>query len=221
MKLLSINLARSIWLGPMIDFNPKGLYLYPSVISLLVGTYKFKKVPSPSDVLDLTKGVAFENGEFRIDEKASVVIHVTIYNDGVVATASSSTEHADAFLLDAFSLFSTKLGLPDHKQILKRKVYASQLFVSTNRSLELLNPKLAQISKYLSNNVEEGDKTFHVGGVHLWPDQIIGKNNPPPFTFERAAGAPFSDKRYFSSAPLPTHKHLELLEQIEAILSRR
>ncbi len=37
--------------------------------------------------------------------------------------------------------------LPSSKKIIKRKTYVSQLFVTTDKSLELINPKLNELSK--------------------------------------------------------------------------
>jgi hypothetical protein len=87
-----------------------------------------------------------------------------------------------------------------------------------DKSLEVINPKLKQISQYLSNTVEEGNRIFQFGGVSFWPDPV-GKVDPNPFTFERAINVPFSENRYYSAAPLPTDKHLELLDVLESILS--
>lgn len=65
MKLLSIHLARSIWLGQLIDFNPKGRNLYPFLVPSLVNSYKFKKFPLPNEKLDEVKGIKFEQGELK------------------------------------------------------------------------------------------------------------------------------------------------------------
>jgi hypothetical protein len=81
----------------------------------------------------------------------------------------------------------------------------------------VINPKLKQISEYLSKTVEQGSMVFRVGGISFWPDQV-NKINPAPFSFERVTNVPFSENRYYSVAPLPTDKHLELLDKLESIL---
>ncbi len=92
------------------------------------------------------------------------------------------------------------------------------MFVRTEKSVELLNPKLTKLSEYLSENVEDGTITFHTKSLSIWPDQTV-KIPPLAFTFEPVVGTPFSENRYFSAAPLPTDKHLELLNKLESILS--
>ena len=107
--------------------------------------------------------------------------------------------------------------MPSFQSIMKEKLYISQVFVSTDKSLEFLNPKLKQISKYL-NQYFGKDKNFQAGGISFWPDQKDRKK-PTPLTFERTLDVPFSENRYYSTAPLPTDKHLELLDKLEDILS--
>jgi hypothetical protein len=70
----------------------------------------------------------------------------------------------------------------------------------------------------LSSNVGP-DNCFELGGISFFPDQI-SKTNPAPFRFERLLEVPFIEDRYYSVAPLQTHKHLELLDKLEAILKK-
>jgi len=217
MKLLSINLARSIWLAPILDFNPKGIRLDRILFPFLIDTYKFRQYPSLKEIEDLSKGIVFSDGEFAINSDHLIVVNLTIYNDGMVVDTRSSTEHSEAFLNDAFSQFSEISKVPPYQSIIRERLYVSEVYVSSDKSLELINPKLKQISKYLSQNVEK-DKTFQVGGISFWPDQT-SKTNPRPFLFERVLNTPFSENRYFSAAALPTEKHLELLDKLERILS--
>jgi hypothetical protein len=217
MKLLSVQLARSIWLGPTSDFNPRGTSLYRILFPFLIDTYKFRKYPSPTESSDLSKGVRFEDGEFIIGENIPITANLLIYNDGMIADTSSSTTHSDSFLEDIYNRFSEIFRMPRYESIIRKKVYVSQLFISTDKSLELINPKLKEISKYLSETVEQGNMVFQVGGISFWPDQV-NKVNPVPFSFERTTNVPFSENRYYSAAPLPTDKHLELLDKVENIL---
>ncbi len=218
MKMLSINLARTVWLFPSVDLNPKGLNLYPILIPLLVGTYKFSNYPTSKDDLDDVKGVKFEKGEFINSEGKPISISFTIYNDGIVADTRSSTNDSDSFLVDAFNRISEHVNVPNYKQILRARLYHSQIYISTEKSLELINPKVKEISSYLNENVEgHGKVNYEVGGISFWPDQTHPVN-PVPFTLERASNTPFSEKRYYSAAALQTDKHVKLLEKLEEIL---
>lgn len=217
MNLLSVNLARSIWLGPISDFNPRGTSFYEILFPLLVKTYKFKKFPSLSEIADLSKGVVFEGGQFVVDEDRPIIVSLIFYNDGILADTASSTTHSDAFLMDASERISQVIKIPNYETIIRKRLYLSQVYVNTKKSLELINPQMKLISQYLSNTVEDGNKSFQMGGIHFMPDQV-SKVDPAPFRFERATGVSFDENRYYSVAPLPTDKHLELLSMLEGIL---
>jgi len=220
MKLLSVNLARSVWFGNIAEFNPTGLNLYPMLIRILVDTYKFKKYPSDKEVLDEKSGVKFEYGEFISKDGNAIIVNLTIFLDGIWADTRSSTNDSDAFLTEILTRFAEDFKLPHYKQIITRIGYASQLHVSTDKSLKLINPKLNAISKYLTDSVLGfGEVTFEIGGISFWPEQA-NVNKPFNFNFERVLNVPFSENKYFSAAPLQTDKHLELLDRLEMILSK-
>ena len=218
MNLLSVNLARSIWLGPMLDLNPRGASLSHILFQFLVDTYKFKKYPSPTEIVDLSNGVKFQDGDFNIGNDFPILVNLSLHNDGVIADTHSSTNHSDAFLEEIYTRFCELFKMPNYQSVLRKKLHLSQVFVSTNKSLEIINPKLKQVSQYLANTVGQGDRIFQLGGISFWPDQQ-DKFNPAPFTFERTINVPFSENRYYSAAPLQTDQHLELLDKLETILA--
>ena len=85
MKLLSIALARSVWLANVNDLNPRGRNLYPLIHSFLLDTYKFKKYPKLNDEVDESKGIVFDNGEFKNEAEEHLSIKMTIFNYGIIA----------------------------------------------------------------------------------------------------------------------------------------
>ncbi len=214
MKLLSVNLARSIWLSPFFDLNPEGKSLYP-LIPTLIELYKFKRFPSPADIPDFIKGIRFEDGEFMSKTRGLINLSLTIYSDGLVVDSRSSTEDLDLFLMEALTKVSKDFGLRHYEEVISEKKYISQLYVTTDKTLEIINPKLKEISGYL---MESLSWPFEMGGISFWPEQTQ-KLNPPLFSFERAINSPFAEKRYYTTAGLPTNKHLELLDKLEEILS--
>ena len=216
MKLLSVHMARSIWLGNVADFNPRGISLYRYLFPFLVETYKFRSAPSMTDITDLTKGVGFLGGDFLIAPDIPISVNITFYNDGIIADTGSSTEDSDAFLVDVFKRFSDVFNMPHYEEVIKRILYLSQVYVSADKSMNY--SKFEKINNYLSDNVESGGKSFQLGGLIFMPDQVE-RVNPSPFRFERAMNVPFSENRFFSAAPLTTSKHLELLNLLEEVLS--
>ena len=162
MQLLSVDLARAIWLCHVEDFNPKGINLYKCMLPFLIDTYKFKKFPSALESVDQSKGLSFEMGEFEVTgEDCPVTITFTIYPGGFSADSRSSTINSGAFLVDLFDRFSQVVRIPRYESIIKKRAFISRLYVHTEKSIELLNPKLSQLSEFLSHNVEDGTVTFH------------------------------------------------------------
>lgn len=219
MKLLSVALARSVWLAYPSDINPKGKYLYPSFFAFLLDTYKFKKYPQPGEELDELKGIVFDSGEFKNQGGELLTIKMTIFTFGIIAENRSSTVDTDFFLETLFEQLKEILNIQDYDSIIRGRDYLSQLYVTTDKLLELINPKVKIISEHLEKNLSVNvDAKYQLGSLSFWPDPIKAIN-PPNFVFERQVTTSFSENRYFSSAPLQTDQHFELLNMLEEILT--
>ena len=96
MNLLSIGLARSIWLFQIAEWNPRGRAMHPIFFSLME-QYKFLKAPK-LDEIDWQKGIKFEDGTFKAKTGEELTVALTVYADGAVADTRSSTQHSDEFL---------------------------------------------------------------------------------------------------------------------------
>ena len=220
MKLLSIKQARSIWLVYLVDLNPRGRNVL-SLIPLIVAKYKFVQSPAKPEELDLAKGVKFIGGSFHKDQQNDIGIDLTIYNDGFLADTRSSTEDSDAFLDEFLNWISTEFDLIPYQEVLRSKVYVSELWVKTDKSLNALNPKLEKFAKRITSLIvghEHHPIAFETSGISFWTDPTV-INPPGAFRFERLIDAPFSENRYYSAAPLQTDAHLEILTELERILS--
>jgi len=215
MKLLSVNLARSIWLFSIQELNPRGKSLY-SAIPLLLKLYNFKKMtPQPPEILDFSKGIKFEEGEFRNKQGEIIDISFTAYNDGITVDTRSSTKDSDDFLHEMLRKLSEEFKLINYKQIDIKNKYISQLYFTTENKLELLNPRLKDFSECIGQIISH---PYELGSISFWADHTKGIN-PPHFTFERVMNVPFSENKYFSSSGLQTDNHLELLDKLENIIS--
>ncbi len=220
MKLLSVNLARSFWVGQTADLNPKGMAVYPLIITFLVDTYKFKKFPSPTIppvAPPMGEGFKFQWGEFTVKEGFTVTVGLSLHTDGLLAETNSSTDDTDAFLSDMLARYSEIFQSPDYNEVLRRKIYVSQLYVSSDKTLQIINPRLNEFASLFGQNITPA-AAVELGGISFWSESI---NNTlsESFTFERAINSSLSDNRYYSAAPLQTNKHLELLDKLEEILS--
>lgn len=152
--------------------------------------------------------------------KEAITVDLLLYRDGIVADTRSSTADSDEFIADLLTWASNELGLLPHEDIVKSKGAISTVYFSSTHSMSLLNPKLEAFAKLLSDAVtgQSRGAKLEFASISFWPDQNI-VSPPIPFRFERTAGAPFSENRYFSSAPTTTEKHIELLEALEKLLT--
>lgn len=220
MKLLSVQRARSIWLVNLVDLNPRGRNIL-SLIAPVIAKYKFIQFPAKPEELDLSKGINFVGGSFQKDPLNDIAIDLTIFNDGFIADTRSSTEDSDSFLDDFLSWIAEEFGLVPYKKILRSKAYFNELWVKTDKSLNALNPKLEKFGKRLTSLIAGHDHhpiLFETYGISFWTNPTI-TFPPGPFKFERAENTPFSENRYYSAAPLQTNVHLEMLMELERILS--
>jgi hypothetical protein len=223
MKLLSIKQARSIWLFHLMDLNPRGLNLL-TLIPPIITKYKFQLFPNKPEELGFgkeIKEIKFSGGTFQKDPKHDIGVDLNLYNDGLVVDTRSSTDDSDAFLNEFLDWISTEFDLIPYQEILRSKLYLSELWVQTDKSLNTLNPKLENFAKRLTSLiVGHGHHPilFETSGITFWTDPSV-INPPGPFRFERTLDIPFSENRYYSAAPLQTNVHLEMLMELESILT--
>jgi hypothetical protein len=221
MKLRSIKLARSIWLVYLVDLNPRGVYDY-SIIRPMIDKYKFIKVPTKVEEFDLTKGCVFGDGSFQKDSQHNIGFDLTLFNDGLVVDTRSSTEDSDAFLNDFLTWIAAEFGMVPYQEVLRHKMYLSELWVQTDKPLNALNPKLEKFAKRINSLISghaHQSTAFETSGIKFWTDPTDITNPPGPFMFERAEKTSFNENRYYSVAPLQTDVHLEMLEELERIIS--
>ena len=218
MKLSSVQRARSIWLVISSDLNPRGLDIF-SIIEEVVKRYEFRSSPKSIDEINTQAGVKLQAGIFMGRQNESIGVDLTIYNDGFLADTRSSTIDSDGFLDDLFAWLSEEYNLIPYKEVERGKVYISELYFSMEKRLYALNPKLEKFAGLLSSKIiGYNDIDLEVGGISLWRDP--GKiGQPGAFRIERQEGLPFKENRYYSTAPLQTEVHIEVLEEFEKILA--
>ena len=216
MDLVSVQRARSIWLFDSYDLNPRGKNIGANLIDWLKHAYEFTKVPSSLTDLDDTKALHYSGGHYRAGRE-SIDVELRIYNDGVVGDTRSSTEDTDSFLSDLLVSAANEFSLAYKSEIVRKKLYVSEMTVRTGKKLATLNPKLAEFAQKLAF-ATGGQPAPELASIGFWPD-ILPNPSASVFRFERKFGAEFSENRYYTRAPLQTSKHLELLQALEAAIS--
>lgn len=218
MKLLSIDMARSIWLLPTSDLNPKGKYIR-HVLDEIIRRYSFVRKINNDDSTKTDDDIFLEKGRFTNKNNEDLEISLSLHNDGMVADTRSSTDDSDEFLDEILCWLHTEYELIDYKKLITNKIYISQVYVQSNYSLSTINPKLSDFLKKVSSSIEGHEPTsLEVTGLTCSPDPG-GLSKAAPFRVERAINTPFKDNRYYSAGPFKTNTHLSLLEEFEDIIS--
>jgi hypothetical protein len=222
-KVLSVNVARSVWLIRVPDLNPGGKYILP-FLDAIKGKYGFLQHTKPSET-DPTqaKPVVFRHGNFQNRSGEQKEIALNIWQDGLVADTQSSTDDSDFFLGNLLDWLTEEFGLTPYRELAMSKLYTSELWVHTEKKLVTLNPELQRLVDRINSMVREfSDKNlvFEMGAIGIWNDRTLAPNNFfSPFRFERAEVAAFAENRYYSAAPVGTRDHIMLLDELEQILA--
>lgn len=222
MEILNVRTARSVWLFDVRDLNPRGVNPMP-FFSAIKDRYHFLVWPkTPEELSWITaspKGIKFTDGAFSIDNQMRSV-SVTFYNDGIIADTRSSTIHSDAFLEDVLSFAAQHFGVEYHPEIVYRKQYLSELILRAEHDLASACDRIAKLASRLNAIVGPQEQPFKWFGFELRKDPSI-QSGPvvPLFKFEREVQRPLSDNRYYSSAPLKTEAHEQLLRDFEVIMA--
>jgi hypothetical protein len=220
MKLISVDVARTTWLFPLAELNPNGRSMTQVFVDLKE-RYNFKKAPAHTlDFDPESKGLVFNEGEFVNHEGIRVLVKLTIFTDGVVSDAWSSTRDAEDFLEDAMEWITKQHGfsLPTDRRI--KKLYLSQLTVSVGRGHIAYGERLEALAKILSAKLSETGREnmgFVAGGFSLWAADWDQPGAPAQYRFEIKAGSTPGENRHYASAPIPTDSHLALLEEQERL----
>ncbi len=223
MKLLSVTLARAIWLFQVADLNPQGKSVNADLIERLSQRYSFEKVPNAEELYEAReqkKGINFVRGTFDAPSGISIEVSLKIFTDGIMADTKVSTQDSDAFLQDVLGWWHSDLGLLNYKEIAIKKIYLNELHFSSEHSLSLINPKLKKFIEFLAKKKTSpvGGEIYDLGAIGFWVDPE-DNNQQRAFRIERVEKIPFSENRYFSSAPLETNDHLELVALFESYLA--
>lgn len=221
MDIINVVTARSVWLFDLAEMNPQGKKLRPGLLTWLQNKYGFERIPSSTIDVDETKALVFSRGVFKNKEVVEIQIELKAYEDGLIANSISSTRDTDAFLEDVLQSSSKDYELIYRPEMIRRKLYISEVNFRSDKYLSNLNRKLSEFAAKISALIPGDPKPpFELGGLHFWPSQTVPDYKILRFIIERKLNTLPSENKYFSSAPLPTDDHINMLNEFEEILRR-
>lgn len=218
MKVLFVGLARVIWLFDVNRLNPSGLSIQPA-IQAIAEKYKFAKAPKNALDFDPPNTLSFKSGTFVTSKGKAVLVSFSVYSDGFVADTTSDTDDSSEFLTEILNLLATDFGLVRPGEL--RKVYISQMDVECVTPLVQLSPKITDFVQCINSRVQKLGAAFpryEFTGLAFWTEDVTKPGALAPIKFERKFNAPFSANHYFAQAPLETKSHVDLLNDLEAVM---
>jgi hypothetical protein len=216
MKLISVALARTV-LQFELNQVSQGRDLWP-VCQELIERYHFAGAPKNALDLDDQKALSFKQGSFVNSKDLSVSVSISIFSNGLVVDALSSTDDTDEFLEEIQQWVAEDFGLVVPPGA--GRAYVSQLDVESDFSFVKFHPQVAELAEamtHMVSTVEGKPRTFDFGVLQFWTEDVNPATSPAIFRFERKIGLPFASNRYFTQAALKTIDHMAFLDALEAL----
>ena len=215
MRLSAVLLARYYGLIQTEELNPDGTVYDPEVVAGLVERYGFMKFPKAIEDFDESKGIEFAGG--RIGKH--VIEKLMIFNSGIYIDTQADTSTSQTIWYELLDWAIGKFGLTFRPEMVTRVAYVSHVTFHSDAPILAVNPVLSKIAKRVSGEVAENfklDLEYLPATIGLSFDTLSTKFGVAGFSVQRREGVSFWENKYFSSAPLKTKVHLELLEELES-----
>jgi hypothetical protein len=221
-NLVAYEFGQVLQLIRMEETRPhSGTYL-PDLLVAIRERYKFVTAPTNFTEAGLTEGAKFEMGALQTGNRLIAIKSLGVFKDGLLISCWN-TEDAE-FITDEFMDWSIKtFGLRKPTTSIPRK-YSSQLVVDFDVSIDHLMTAFSAVCRAYESALEDvaGIKVdMHVEKLILSSDPIGGlPTNQTSFSIETRVNVPFSERRYFSVAPLTSAGHLKFLANLENLLQK-
>jgi hypothetical protein len=226
MKLVGILQGIVAYRAVQEEYLPERSPPIQDLIRLVCDTYQFLQFPTFSPEIAAPLIFNFNNGKFS-DKLGTFAITQLVMTSKGDAVAAASTDQADSVLEHLIELLDTHFGYRI-RQSNKTKIYWSQVVVEFDSSIEAHIEKLGTIEQTITQHVKRNErfklKGFTFGtSTAILPTQsdAIDILERQDFVIERRVDRPFEENRFFSSAPMRTADHVQLLTAIEAVMRDR
>jgi hypothetical protein len=184
-------------------------------IPALVSKYDFQKFPATPEDFDLEgKGVHFESGTadgFLIDS-------LVIYSGAIFLDTIASTDDSKRILLGLFEWAREEFGLSYQPSLIRKWAFISDVvFRCDFPLLRRCSPPLENLARKTSGFMEELFDGLEYDPYQVWigHDPEKRKNAIASLLITHRANTSHSENIFFSEAPLPTHLHVQFLQEFE------
>jgi hypothetical protein len=195
--------------------TPKGGTYWPDIVRAAQARYGFIKVPDRIDEFDQVKGVSFYHGKFISKEGPILLTQFQYFSNGMLVQTVANSKQADEFLEDVLSWIGEELKFTIQGIGSFPTRYASELEILLDADIGAQQSMALKIAARINQALigyGESVKIRPTGFVLSFDPKELAVSG---FTLDRRAGASFSEKIYWSRAPLRTDDHLEVLRLVE------
>ena len=217
MKLINYQFSQVTYLSTIV--RRAGQVYIPNALANFQQRYSFIEVPEPLSYLNPEEGIKFKHGKF---EDISIA-EISLYPDGIVANSSAPVEVIERFVDDVVRWTEDALQAEEISSLPSVKLFDSQVIVQSAIEYGSTLQKFEGLGRKISNLLDRYGtvtKPYKISGIELHNDEPdAGMYRTSKFTFERRANQPFSRNLYFSTAPLRSKDHLELLALLEEVFT--
>lgn len=219
MKLISTEFGQSFQPYLLEELRPLngGLHL-PSLIAAVAERYKFMSIPNMNEAIQ--QGAKFSEGFILASGQIVAIRQLGIYNDGVIVVAWN-TDESDMILEDVMA-WATQAFMLRQPITRPRRIYTSSVVVEFDMPIERAFHAISQFIKIYEAELKlayDWEFPIELTRVTFGADSTkLPQHRTADFLIERRAGRPFSECRYFSSVPLRTSTHLDLLARLENVV---
>jgi hypothetical protein len=194
------------------------------LIDFVATTYQFSDSPVlPPGVPPLAiSAFNFQSGVMVTGDDKWPIMQLSIVRNGDIITAAT-TDIAETVLDDFMKRLDETIGYR-FAAAKKRLSYVSNLVIQFDHGIEEKIMAVAKIETLLNREIHRNTPPFKIkrltfghGDItqlYVMPLAVEAVENAD-FVIERRSGEPYSDNRYFCSAPVRTQDHLRILEIFE------
>jgi hypothetical protein len=203
------------------EFNREGKVRLADCVAPLVDRYNFLNFPKEPKDFDLSdKGARFEEG--KADE--ITIESLVIYDGALFVDTLSSTDDSKRILMEMLSWGRDTLGLTYTPEMLTKWGYISQIIFHSDVPLlrQMSDPiqNLAEKTSAVMESLWSGLK-YEPTNISIGHDPGARKHQIASLFIQHRINSRFDEHKYFSEAPLPTHLHIQFLEEFEADVKKR
>jgi hypothetical protein len=215
MKLITTEFGQALQLLVMDEIRPATPLFAPDFYAAIAERYSFVSNPINNIIEAMKSGAKFNVGKAAINGQSVSIAELGIYNDGIIVNAHH-TDAADLVMDDFIEWATQRFGFRRAQTHIPRR-YASNVVVEFDAAIDSAVVGFNKIRKLAVDAVRAHGQEIelHVTRLTFAPDPTATIGLGATFFIEPRAGRPFSERRYFSGAPLATNGHLAWLEAFE------